>query len=60
MVSGIVAGLSRFVSLAGIGGISQTVANELVAQLADPDLSERDFQRLVKKAESMGYVLEQK
>ena len=48
----------RFVSLPGIGGIAQTVATELLARLADPSLSDADFEELQAEARAKGYRLE--
>jgi hypothetical protein len=50
--------LCRFVSLSGIGAISQSVADEIVAQLLKPDLSDAEFQSLQNLAQKQGYLLE--
>jgi hypothetical protein len=50
-------GLSRIVSMAGIGGIAQTVSTQLLAKLADPNLTEEAFAALVIEAEKAGYDL---
>jgi hypothetical protein len=50
--------ISRFVAMAGIGGIAQTVSTDLLARLAKPGLTDADFAQLQKDAEEQGYVLE--
>lgn len=48
---------SRFVAMAGIGGIAQSVATDLLAKLAEPKLTDEEFEKLKKEAEDRGYVL---
>jgi hypothetical protein len=50
--------LSRFVSMAGIGGIAQTVFTDLLARLADPNLSDEEFRALQDDAARAGFELE--
>jgi hypothetical protein len=50
--------LSRFVAMAGIGGIAQSVATDLLARLANPRLNDEEFENLRREAEQRGYVLE--
>lgn len=50
--------LSRFVAMAGIGGIAQSVATDLLARLANPALTDQEFQSLQREAEERGYALE--
>jgi hypothetical protein len=49
--------ISRFVSMSGIGGISQSVSSQLLARLAEPDLSDEEFSQLQADAEEKGYEL---
>ena len=50
--------ISRMVALAGIGGIAQTVATNLLAKLATPGLTDAEFRALQEEARKQGYVLE--
>ncbi len=50
--------MSRFVAMAGIGGIAQSVATDLLARLSNPNLNDQEFEHLRKEAEKRGYVLE--
>ena len=50
--------ISRFVAMAGIGGIAQSVASDLLARLAKPELTDEEFDMLQREAEQRGYVLE--
>ena len=50
--------MSRFVAMAGIGGIAQSVASDLRARLAKPGLQDTEFRKLQAEAEKRGYVLE--
>jgi hypothetical protein len=50
--------ISRFVAMAGIGGIAQSVASDLLAKLSNPNLSNAEFDILKRDAESRGYILE--
>jgi len=50
--------LSRFVSMAGIGGIAQTVSTDLLARLAEPNLTDEQFRLLQQEAAAAGYELE--
>jgi hypothetical protein len=49
--------LARFVSMSGIGGIAQSVATNLLARLADPDLSDEEFKKLQDEAAEQGFIL---
>jgi hypothetical protein len=51
--------ISRFVSMAGIGGIAQSVASDLLARLSNPALTDDEFNKLKLEAQSRGYILEQ-
>lgn len=49
--------IERFATISGIGGISQSVAGEVVSRCADPNLTEEDFQKLVAEVAEQGYEL---
>ncbi len=51
-------GMQKVASVWGIGGISQGVASDVVATIADPNLSEEDFRALQADVASKGYELE--
>lgn len=50
--------ISRFVAMAGIGGIAQSVASDLLARLSKPGLTDEEFDRLKHDAEALGYTLD--
>lgn len=50
-------GVSNFVSVFGVGGISQSVAGNVVARCADPNLTDEQFEALAKEVEKEGYEL---
>lgn len=51
-------GMQKVASVWGIGGISQGVAGEVVARIADPNLSDEDFRALQEDVATRGYELE--
>jgi hypothetical protein len=51
-------GMSKVVSMFGIGGISQSVASDVVARCADPTLSDAEFEALKRDVAKRGYSLE--
>lgn len=58
MITGrVFAGMQKVASVFGIGGISQGVAGDVVRSLADPDLSDADFQALQASVALRGYEL---
>ncbi|WOD37329.1 hypothetical protein [Nodosilinea sp. E11] len=50
--------ISRFVAMAGIGGIAQSVATDLLARLADQELTDKEFKSLQNDAQKRGYTLD--
>lgn len=50
--------MSRVVSVFGIGGISQSVAGQVVTKCADPNLTEEEFRQLAAEVATQGYELE--
>lgn len=57
MTDRVFAGMQKVASIFGIGGISQGVAGDVVRRLADPDLSDVEFQALQADVASRGYEL---
>jgi hypothetical protein len=57
MTDKVFAGMQKVVSFFGIGGISQGVAGDVVRRLADPDLSDAEFQALQAEVANRGYEL---
>lgn len=49
--------MSLLASVAGIGGISQSVAGHVVAKCADPTLTDSEFNELVEEVAKEGYEL---
>lgn len=49
--------ITRLGAVAGIGGISQSVAGHVVARCADPNLNEKEFEKLVEEVSKEGYEL---
>ena len=45
-------------SVFGIGGISQSVAGDVVARCAEPNLSDEEFEALAQRVAEQGYKLE--
>jgi len=57
MTDRVFAGMQKVASVFGIGGISQGVAGDVVRRLADPELSDTEFQSLQAEVASRGYEL---
>ncbi|MEO5590654.1 MAG: hypothetical protein ABIS03_13785 [Gemmatimonadaceae bacterium] len=57
MTERVFAGMQKVASIFGIGGISQGVAGDVVRRLADPDLSDAEFQALQDEVAGRGYEL---
>ncbi len=57
MTDRVFAGMQKVASIFGIGGISQGVAGDVVRRLADPDLSDAEFQDLQLDVARRGYEL---
>jgi hypothetical protein len=57
MTDRVFAGMQKVASIFGIGGISQGVAGDVVRRLADPDLSDAEFQALQTEVAGRGYEL---
>jgi hypothetical protein len=49
--------VAKIAMLPGIGGISQSVAGQLVARCADPSLTNAEFEALITEAKEKGYEL---
>jgi len=59
MTERVFAGMQKVASIFGIGGISQGVAGDVVRGLADPNLSDEEFQALQADVALRGYELTQ-
>jgi hypothetical protein len=57
MTDRVFTGMQKVASVFGIGGISQGVAGDVVRRLADPDLSDAEFQALQVDVARRGYEL---
>lgn len=57
MLKSMLRAVSHVCAIAGVGGISQSVAGHVVAKCADPNLTEEQFRQLIEEVSKEGYEL---